>query len=327
MLETLAPSTPAKWRRMPPRPGMVWIRGGHFRMGSDGHYPEEGPARPVSVDGFWIDSTPVTNRQFDRFVRATGYVTTAERAIEEPSDRLPIELHEPTSLVFTPPNRRHQAVTPLDGWSFTPGADWRHPTGPQSNWMSMESHPVVHVSWEDVCTYAAWARMDLPTEAEWEFAARGGLDGATYAWGEELSPGGHHMANIWHGRFPFERRIDDGWIRTSPVGSYPADGHGLYDMIGNVWEWTRDWWSTRTGAISPVRCCSVKNRSGGCDNLSDDPALAHLKIPRRVIKGGSYLCAPNFCGRYRPAARQPMAVDTSACHVGFRCVVRSSMMR
>jgi formylglycine-generating enzyme required for sulfatase activity len=305
---------------------MVWIRGGQFRMGSDQHYPEEAPARIASVDGFWIDATPVTNRQFDRFVRASSYVTTAERAVGA-SPGAQLEVLGPASLVFTAPNRRRPGAALADWWSFVPGADWRHPTGPDSTWIGLENHPVAHVSWEDVCAYAAWARMDLPTEAEWEYAARGGLEEATYAWGDEPSPDGRLMANIWQGRFPSEHSAAAGWTRTSPVGAFPANDYGLYDMIGNVWEWTRDWWSTRSGAISSVRCCSVKNRSGGCESLSDDPALAHLKIPRRVIKGGSYLCAANYCGRYRPAARQPMSVDTSACHVGFRCVVRSSMTR
>jgi formylglycine-generating enzyme required for sulfatase activity len=324
MLDTLAPATPTKLRRYQPRPGMVWIKGGQFRMGSDRHEPEEAPVRTVSVDGFWIDAMPVTNRQFSRFVQATDWLTTAERgadALERPIG--PGGAPGPASLVFQPP----AAGEGGDGWSFVSGADWRHPMGPESSLHGLEDHPVVHLSWDDISAYLAWSRTDLPTEAEWEFAARGGLDAATYSWGEELDPDGRRMANIWRGEFPHEHRIEAGWERTSPVGSYPPNGYGLSDMIGNVWEWTRDWWSTRSGAVSEIRCCSNKSRSGGWEGLSDDPALAHLKVPRRVVKGGSYLCSPSFCSRFRPAARQPMAVDTSACHVGFRCVVRPSMTR
>lgn len=323
MLDTLAPSTPTKLRRYQPRPGMVWIKGGQFRMGSDHGHPEEAPARTASVDGFWIDAAPVTNRQFARFVQATAWVTTAERsadALDRPIG--PSGVASPASLVFRAPRPGEG-----DGWSFVQGADWRHPLGPGSSIEELEDHPVVHLSWDDVSAYLAWSRTDLPTEAEWEYASRGGRDGATYAWGEEPDPNGQHMANIWRGEYPLEHDIEDGWTRTSPVGSYPPNGYGLHDMIGNVWEWTRDWWSTRSGSVSDIRCCSPKSRSGGWEGLSDDPALAHLKVPRRVVKGGSYLCAANYCGRYRPAARQPMWVDTSACHVGFRCVIRPTMTR
>jgi formylglycine-generating enzyme required for sulfatase activity len=307
---------------------MVWIKGGQYRMGSDSHYPEEAPSRIASVDGFWIDATPVTNRQFERFVHATSYVTTAERAVEPLEPRAAQSgILEPASLVFSPPRRGQSDPELGDGWTLTPGADWRHPIGPMSSIQGLEEHPVVHVSWEDVAAYAAWTRTDLPTEAEWEFAARGGLDGATFAWGEDPTPDGRHMANTWQGDFPFENQVKDGWARTSPVGAFPPNGLGLYDMIGNVWEWTRDWWSTRTGAISGIKCCSSRNRTGGGEALSDDPALAHLKIPRRVLKGGSHLCAPSYCGRYRPAARQPMSVNMAASHLGFRCVVRPSMTR
>ena len=324
MLDTLAPVMPTKLRRYQPRPGMVWIKGGQFRMGSDRHEPEEAPIRNVSVDGFWIDAMPVTNRQFSRFVQATDWLTTAERgadALERPIG--PGGHAGPASLVFHPP----EAGKGGDGWSFVEGADWRHPQGPNSSLQGLEDHPVVHLSWDDISAYLAWSRTDLPTEAEWEYAARGGLDGAAYAWGEELDPDGRRMANIWRGEFPHEHLLEAGWETTSPVASYPPNGAGLFDMIGNVWEWTRDWWSVRGGAVSDVRCCSIKTRSGGWDGLSDDPALAHLKVPRRVVKGGSYLCSPSYCTRFRPAARQPMAVDTSACHVGFRCVVRPSMTR
>jgi formylglycine-generating enzyme required for sulfatase activity len=288
---------------------MVWVRGGHFRMGSDSHHPEEAPARTVSVDGFWIDAAPVTNRQFQRFVNATGWVTTAERAADPAQyPGASPALLAPASAVFRSSGGHGQDEIGADGWAWTSGADWRHPLGPESSLIGLDDHPVVHMSWEDVSAYSAWVRTDLPTEAEWEYAARGGLDD-DFAWGEELN------------------RLRAGWTRTSPVKSHPTNPYGLYDMIGNVWEWTRDWWSTRSGAVSNVKCCSVRNRVGGGYTLSDDPALAHLKIPRRVIKGGSNLCASGDCGRYRPAARQPMSVDASASHLGFRCVIRPSMMR
>ena len=311
MLDALAPS-PSKLRRYQPRPGMVWIKGGQFRMGSDRYEPEEAPVRTASVDGFWIDAMPVTNRQFARFVQATDWLTTAEQhadALERPIG--PGGVAGPASLVFNPAN----TTAGGDGWSFLAGADWRHPKGPESSLQGLEDHPVVHLSWDDVSGYLAWSRTDLPSEAEWEFAARGGLDGATYAWGEELAPGGRQMGNF------------NGPMHTSPVGAYPQNGYGLSDMIGNVWEWTRDWWHTRGSPVSEDRCCSIKSRSGGSDGLSDDPGLAYLKVPRRVVKGGSYLCSPGDCTRFRPAARQPMAVDTSASHLGFRCVVRPIMAR
>jgi formylglycine-generating enzyme required for sulfatase activity len=303
--------------------GMVWIEGGRFRMGSDRHYPEEAPVRWVEVDGFWIDATPVTNRDFARFVRSTGWVTIAERA-PDPADypgALP-ELLAPGSLVFQPTG----GPVPLDDlrawWAYTLGADWRHPFGPGSSLTGLWDHPVVHVAWDDVTAYARWAGKAPPTEAEWEFAARGGLDGADYAWGEELCPGGRIMANTWQGRFPFETLKRGGAFRTSRVAAFPPNGFGLYDMIGNVWEWTQDWWSS-AGAAAASPCCALRNPRGGSEDASGDPACPGGHIPRKVLKGGSHLCAPSYCRRYRPAARHAQPIDTSTSHIGFRCVVRT----
>jgi formylglycine-generating enzyme len=302
---------------------MVWIPGGVFRMGSDHHYPEEAPAHRVSVDGFWIDCTPVTNRHFKAFVKATGYVTTAEVS-PNPKDypgALP-EMICAGSLVFTPPPR---AAYPRDWsrwWTLMKGADWRHPSGPKSNINVLDNHPVVHVSVEDARAYAKWAGKSLPTEAEWEFAARGGLDGEEFAWGDAFTPGGRHMANTWQGNFPLQNLCDDGYERTSPVSAFPPNGYGVYDMIGNVWEWTDDWWSSKHESDVPKTCCIPENPRGGSESQSFDPALPDIRIPRKVLKGGSHLCAPNYCRRYRPAARHAESVDTSTSHVGFRCVVR-----
>ena len=309
----------------PPRErtaGMLRLPGGAFRMGSDAHYPEEGPSRMVAVDGFWIDVTPVTNREFARFAEATGYVTLAERP-PDPAQYPGIlpELIHPGSLVFTPPSR----PVPLDDvsrwWRFALGADWRHPLGPDSRLAGLESHPVVHVAYEDAEAYAAWAGKSLPTEAEWEHAARGGLDGKPYAWGDELAPGGRRLANYWRGEFPWRNLAGGGFERTSPVRRFPPNGYGLYDMIGNVWEWTDDWYGLPE---TPAKtCCMPRNPRGGPEAGSYDPCAPDIRIGRKVLKGGSHLCAPNYCQRYRPAARYAQPVDTSTSHVGFRCVIRS----
>ena len=304
---------------------MVFVPGGTFRMGSDHHYPEEAPSHRVSVDSFWIDRTPVTNRQFKEFVKETGHVTTAQ-VPPDPKDypgALPHMIYA-GSLVFLPPRR----VTDLRDWSqwwtFMKGADWRHPYGPKSNINVLDNHPVVHVSFADALAYAKWAGKDLPTEAEWEFAARGGLDGEEFAWGNALAPGGRHMANTWQGNFPIENLNEDGHERTSPVTAFPPNGYGVHDMIGNVWEWTSDWWSQKHEADAPKACCIPQNPRGAPEETSYDPCQPHIPIPRKVLKGGSHLCAPNYCRRYRPAARHAEPIDTSTSHVGFRCVVRVS---
>jgi formylglycine-generating enzyme required for sulfatase activity len=303
--------------------GMVFVPGGTFRMGSDRHYPEEAPVHRVSVDGFWIDQTPVTNRQFKQFVRSTGHVTFAEQ-VPDPKDypgALPHMLFA-GSLVFTPPAR----VTNLQDWSqwwtLLKGANWRRPTGPKSNINTLDNHPVVHIAYRDAEAYAKWAGKELPTEAEWEFAARGGLDGAEYAWGADLTPDGRHLANTWQGEFPHENLTLDGYARTSPVTAFPPNGYGVHDMIGNVWEWTSDWYSQRHEPDAAKACCIPQNPRGGREEQSLDPGQPDIKIPRKVLKGGSHLCAPNYCRRYRPAARHAEAVDTSTSHVGFRCVRR-----
>jgi len=297
------------------RRDMVWIAGGAFTMGSDHHYPEERPARRARVEGFWIDRTPVTNRDFACFVAETGHVTIAELAprAEDYPDAPPENLVA-GSVVFVPPPGPVRLDGPVCWWDFIHGADWRHPRGPDSSIEGFDEHPVVHVAWEDIRAYCAWAGASSPTEAEWEFAARGGLDGAEYAWeGDALEPDGRHMANVWQGTFPHNDTGADGWKGTSPVGAYPPNGYGLSDMIGNVWEWTSDWWGT--GRSNSTRCCAAA-RLESAD--SRDP----LRIPRKVLKGGSHMCAPSYCRRYRPAARHAHPVDTGTTHIGFRTIVR-----
>ena len=300
---------------------MVRISGGTFRMGSDKHYAEEAPVHRVTVNAFLMDPTPVTNRQFKDFVKANGHVTFAEIP-PDPKDypgALPHMIYA-GSLVFSPPSRQVDLRDWSQWWTFLKGADWRHPYGPKSNIDGLDNHPVVQVSFADALAYAAWVGKELPTEAEWEFAARGGLDGAEFAWGDELTPGGKHMANTWQGEFPRQNLRSDGYERTSPVAAFPPNGYGLHDMIGNVWKWTTDWYSQKHEADAPKACCIPENPRGGLEATSYDPRLPNIKIPRKVLKGGSHLCAPNYCRRCRPAARHAEAVDTSTSHVGFRCI-------
>jgi sulfatase modifying factor 1 len=301
--------------------GMSFVPSATFRMGSDRHYPEEAPAHLVTVDGFWMDRHAVTNRDFDRFVRATGYVTLAERPADpELYPGAQPELLAPSSVVFAKPAGRVDLRNIYNWWTYVRGADWRHPRGPQSSIDDLMDHPVVHVAFEDAEAYARWLGKALPTEAEWELAARGGLEDAEFVWGDELAPNGEWRANTWQGEFPWENTRDDGYEWTAPVGSFPANGYGLHEMAGNVWEWTTDWYRSSHEAAASA-CCAPSNPRGGKREDSFDPAQP-IKIPRKVMKGGSYLCAPNYCRRYRPAARMAQPIDTSTCHLGFRCIVR-----
>jgi formylglycine-generating enzyme required for sulfatase activity len=302
---------------------MVFIPGGAFAMGDERFYPEERPVRRVEVDGFWIDEHPVTAAEFRHFVRQTKYVTVAERFPEasEYPDADPALL-VPGSLVF----RKTSAPVNLDDvhnwWEYVPGAQWRHPGGPETTIKGRDLHPVVHVAYEDVLAFADWAGKALPTEAEWEYAARGGLEAMVFAWGDEDFPDGKAMANTWQGEFPWENLELDGFEGTSPVGSFAPNGYGLYDMCGNVWEWTSDWFSLREAAPVRSQCCAPRNPRVTSAAGSYATAGPGDHIPRKVIKGGSHLCAPNYCLRYRPAARQAEAIDTSTAHIGFRCIVR-----
>ncbi len=303
--------------------GMIRIPCGTFRMGSDKHYPEEAPVHRVTVGDFWIDRTPITNRQFRAFAQATGHVTFAEIP-PDPKDypgALPDMLFA-GSLVFTPPKHPVDLRDWSQWWTFLKGANWQHPYGPDSNIKGLDEHPVVHISYSDAHLYARWAGKDLPTEAEWEFAARGGLEDTEFAWGDEFMPRNRAMANTWHGDFPHQRK--PGFRRTSPVTAFPPNGYGIHDMIGNVWEWTSDWFSPKHQADAPKACCIPENPRGGSESDSYDSCQPNIRIPRKVLKGGSHLCAPNYCRRYRPAARHAQPIDTSTSHVGFRCVRRFS---
>jgi sulfatase modifying factor 1 len=297
--------------------GMVWVPGGRFWMGCDGcNLPDALPVHPVDVSGFWIDRSPVTNAQFERFVAATGYLTVAERQLD-PKDfpDLPREHLAPGSVVFSPPKRDLPYLRYLDWWRWVPGASWRHPEGPASDLRARENHPVVHVAYEDAVAYARWAGGRLPTEAEFEWAARGGLDRKRYAWGDELKPGGHWVANIFQGRFPTRNTGEDGYLGTSPVSAFPPNGFGLYDMGGNVWQWTSDWyrpdWYARLAAGGVAR-----NPTGPAK--SRDPS--HPDVPTHVIRGGSFLCSDQYCTRYLVGSRGRGDASTGSSNLGFRLV-------
>jgi formylglycine-generating enzyme required for sulfatase activity len=309
-----------------PTNNMILIPGGTFRMGSDTHYPEEAPAHRVHVNSFWIDKTPVTNRQFSTFVKATGHVTFAE-LLPDPKDypdTLPHMLYA-GSFVFEPQGHPADLRDPSRGWKFMKGADWRHPYGPKSSIDGLDDHPVVHVGYSDALIYARWTGKHLPTEAEWEFAAQGGLEDAEYAWGNTFAPNGVYMANTWQGEFPRQNSVVGGHPLTSPVEAFPPNGYGVHDMIGNVWEWTGDWYSSKHNADVANAYFIPQNPRGGLETASLDPRQPSIRIPRKVIKGGSHLCAPNYCQRYRPAARRAEAVDASTSDLGFRCVLREEL--
>lgn len=296
---------------------MTWVEGGEFRMGSAAFYPEEAPVHAVEVDGLWVDRHPVTVSDFRHFVDATGHVTLAEKTPDpEQYPGADPALLVPGSLVFQKAPHRVRLEDYRQWWAYVPGADWRHPGGPDTDLRGRDRHPVTHVAHEDAAAYAAWAGKALPTEAEWEYMARGGLDQALFAWGDDERPGGRLMTNSWQGEFPWQNHGANGYEGTSPVGKFPPNGYGLYDVTGNVWEWTDDFFSHH--AADPEKaCCVPRNPRVEVAEENGEP------IPRRVIKGGSHLCAPNYCLRYRPAARQGEAVDTSTGHLGFRCVLRA----
>lgn len=304
------------------RPGMRLIRGRPFLMGCDEGYPDEAPMRRATVGDFWIDETPVTNAQFAEFIAATGHRTLAETA-PDPRDYpgMRPEMANPASAVFVRPAQRVDTAHPGQWWQYVFGADWRHPQGPASGIGDRMDHPAVHIAYADAEAYARWCGKSLPTEAEWEFAARGGLEGAMYAWGSELAPQGRMLANYWQGEFPWQNTGADGFEGTSPVRVYPPNGFGLYDMIGNVWEWTVDWYAG-PGPASTAACCGGSIGRAATEAESYDPATPDLRIGRKVVKGGSFLCAANYCQRYRPAAKFPQPVDSPASHLGFRCIIR-----
>jgi formylglycine-generating enzyme required for sulfatase activity len=305
---------------------MVEIPRGRFWMGSADFYPEEGPVREIEVGGFAIDRGPVTVAEFARFIDATGYVTAAETP-PSPTDYPDADpaLLVPGSAVFHPTPGPVPLDDPGRWWAYVPGASWRRPWGPESDNSNRSDHPVTHVAYEDAAAYAEWSSKDLPTEAEWEYAARGGLDRAIFAWGNEQRPDGQLMTNHWQGEFPWRNTGANGWRGTTPVGLFPPNGYGLHDMTGNVWEWTTDYYAPRgSGTPAPSSPCCTPPTDPRIDTPdgSYDVGRPGAHIPRRVIKGGSHLCAPNYCLRYRPAARQPESIDTSTSHIGFRCVIR-----
>ena len=305
---------------------MIWIPGGEFSMGSDRFYPEERPIRRVAVDGFWMDEHPITVGEFRRFVDATGYVTVAEQPLDpaeypgaDPS------LLTPGSIVFRPSPGPIDLNDNRGWWQYLPGASWKRPDGPDSNLDGLDEHPVVHVANDDLEAYASWAGKELPTEAEWEFAARGGLESAIFAWGDEHFPAGQPHANTWQGEFPRQNLELDGFAGASPVGSFPPNGYGLYDITGNVWEWTSDWYVARRSDSHHACCTPTNPRVTTPEGSYSSPGEPGAHIPRKVIKGGSHLCAPNYCLRYRPSARQPQMIETSMPHLGFRCIVRDAL--
>jgi sulfatase modifying factor 1 len=326
MSQAVAARRPADIRQPAADPQMLWIPGGTFRKGSDRHYPEEAPAHRVRVSAFEMDETAVTNRQFAAFVAETGYVTVAERPLD-PALYPNAASHElaPGSMVFRPTRGPVDLRDVRNWWAWAPGACWRRPEGPESSIQSRKDHPVVHVAFEDAKAYAEWAGKALPTEAEWEFAARGGLEDSDFAWGDEFAPGGRHVANTWQGAFPWQNLAADGHMGTSPVKAFPPNGYGLYEVCGNVWEWTTDWYASAHAAADAAKpaCCAADNPRGPTRDASFDPAQPGVHIPRRVVKGGSFLCAPSYCRRYRPAARHAQMVDTGMSHIGFRCVRRA----
>jgi formylglycine-generating enzyme len=299
--------------------GMVWIPGGEFWMGSqEPMFPDARPVHKVFVDGFWMDRATVTNEQFGRFVKATGYVTAAERPADPAQyPGAPAEMLKPGAPVFVPPSRPVPLNNLLNWWRWQQGADWRHPEGPGSSIEGREQHPVVQVAYSDAVAYARWVGKRLPTEAEWEFAARGGLDRQTFVWGDQDVPSGRHMANTFQGHFPDKNSAEDGFAGTAPVCSFRPNGYGLCDMSGNVWQWTSDWYRPDYYQTFGAEQSIVRNPQGPADSYDpSDPG-----VPKRVQKGGSFLCTDQYCGRYRPGGRGKGEAATGACNVGFRLVL------
>ncbi len=290
--------------------GMVWIQGGSFNIGSEGHYMEERPVTNVTVTDFCMDKYEVTNAEFARFVKDTGYVTVAERPLSvEEFPNLSEGQRSPGSLVFIAPKEKKQ-IREGSWWHWVLGANWQHPTGLDTNLENKENYPVVHIAYEDALAYSKWVGKSLPTEAQWEFAARGGLKNTIFSWGNKYSA---KKANTWQGLFPFQNTEQDGYIGMAPVGSFPANGYGLYDITGNVWEWTQDWYRIGHQGKEDQVDPTISNPEESFDPR--EPGAA-----KHVIKGGSYLCAPNYCSRYRPAAREAQSPDTGTSHIGFRLV-------
>ena len=297
--------------------GMVWVPGGTFWMGcEDCGMPDALPVHLVAIDAFWMDSAPVTNAEFERFVKATGYVTVAERPLR-PADfpGVPRDKLVPGSAVFHATSSPVPLDDPLQWWRYTPGANWKHPEGPGSTVLKRSDHPVVHVAFEDAAAYAKWVGKRLPTEAEFEFAARGGLDRHRYPWGNDLTPGGKAAANIWQGQFPVKDRGEDGYLGTSPVTAFAPNGFGLYDMGGNVWQWCADWY--RPDAYSSAQAGAVAhNPQGPADSFDpQEPGAA-----KRVLRGGSYLCTDQYCARYLVGSRGKGEVASGTSNLGFRLV-------
>ena len=304
----------------------VELPGGEFAMGSNEFYPDEAPVRRVAVEALSIDPHPVTNNRFSAFVEDTGYTTVAERPLDPALyPGASEDILVPGALVFTMTPGPVPLTDFHQWWRWTPGASWRNPFGPDSDLDGLGDHPVINVSYEDAAAFCDWAGGALPTEAEWEYAARGGLDGARFAWGDDDIQETEPVANTWQGAFPFQNTEIDGWTRTSPVGSYPPNGYGLFDMTGNVWEWTDDWYTADPAALlGEPSCCAPPDPKGAGMRDSLDPMVPGTPIPRKVVKGGSHLCTPQYCYRYRPAARQPQMIDTGMTHLGFRMIRRST---
>ncbi len=324
LIEADQPANSVRTSSEPTFKGMVFLPGGRFTMGALDSAPDEFPPHEVELDGFWIDTHEVTNSQFAEFVKATGYVTTAEqppelRALQPGVNREEIkilpELNQPGSICSYLLGSRKD-IDPEKGayswWQYVPGANWRHPEGPESSIDDRMDHPVVHVSWLDAMAYCKWANKELPTEAQWEYAARGGLNDQSYPWGDQRNPGGQWLHNIWQGEFPISNTADDGFLQTAPVGSFPANNFGLFDVSGNVWEWCRDYYQPEYYSSSP------RSNPTGPDSSFDpmDPAVI-----KRVQRGGSFMCSEQYCIGYRTTARMKGEEDTGAFHTGFRCVI------